>query len=115
MAPCGTILRFERQDPLSARALLANDHGAVRHSLLDRHGAAALAAHGRPIAITATLAVTTLFPPTALAVALPLAVALRLADPHAYAGGTFDGDALSDYARSRNGCRKHGRGGNDEQ
>src|SRR6266508_3778905 len=98
MAPCGTILRFERQDPPSARALLANDHGAVRHSLLDRHGAAALAAHGPTIAITAALA-----------------VAIRLADPHAYAGGTFDGDALSDDARSRNGCRKHGRGGNDEQ
>jgi hypothetical protein len=73
MAPCGGIFRCHLQDRRSAGALPADDHAAIRHSLLDRHGAAALAAHGRAIAIVAFLA-----PPA-------LATAIRITDPHAYA------------------------------
>jgi hypothetical protein len=66
-------LSIRTADRRSTGTLPADDHAAIRHSLLDRHGAAALAAHGRAIAIVAFLA-----PPA-------LATAIRITDPHAYA------------------------------
>jgi hypothetical protein len=61
-----------------------------------------------PMLVPATF--TTSFPAT-------LTIAVRFADPYAHAGRAFYGDALSGYARGRNGCRQRsGSGsGNDEQ
>src|SRR5262245_18115088 len=81
---------------ISAAAAAANDHAAIRQSLLDGHRATALAADGRAFAIDTALA-----------------VAVGLADPHAHARA-FNPHALRRRAGNRNGGQ-HGRGSKNEQ